>query len=101
MSIAQPSLTPYPSGSDTAAPRVLPANKLAVRSVVLGILAFCLTGPVTGVPGIVFGVKARRAVRAGQANNPGAAMVGLILSWAGTVLVAAAVALIATGVVAL
>ncbi|MDR1295408.1 MAG: DUF4190 domain-containing protein [Bifidobacteriaceae bacterium] len=101
MSITQPTLTPYAGTGDIALTPTLPGNRLAVRSLILGALGLVLLGPVTGVPGIVFGVRARRAARAGEATNAGAALGGLVLSWAATVLSVGAVVLIAIGGVSL
>jgi hypothetical protein len=101
MSIAQPTLTPYSGTGDMALTPSLPGNRLAVRSLILGALGLVLLGPVTGVPGIIFGIKARRAVRMGAANNPSAALAGLVLSWAGTVLSIGVVVLVAIGAVSL
>jgi hypothetical protein len=47
----------------------------------------------------VFGVKARRAVQTGTADNRGLALGGLVLSIVATLLSVVAVVLLATGVV--
>jgi hypothetical protein len=64
-----------------------PKNSLGVWSLVLGIVAFVLScGLFTGIPAIIVGNKARRAVAEGQANNPGMATAGIILGWIATIL---------------
>ena len=62
-----------------------PKNSLAVWSLVLGIVSFVLScGFFTGVPAIIVGSKAKKAVAEGQANNGGMATAGIILGWVAT-----------------
>lgn len=59
-----------------------PKNDLAVWSLVLGLAGFvlgCLF--VTGIPAVILGRNAQRAVAEGQANNPGLATTGVVLGW--------------------
>jgi hypothetical protein len=66
-----------------AAPsRALPGNRLGVWSLLLGIASVVLAlGALTGVPAIILGNQARRAVRAGEADNEGVALTGVVLGW--------------------
>ncbi|MBL0886348.1 DUF4190 domain-containing protein [Myceligenerans indicum] len=58
-------------------------NSLGIWSLVLGGASFLLfLGVLTGIPAIVVGNDGRRAVRAGQADNEGVAMTGVLLGWA-------------------
>jgi hypothetical protein len=86
---AQPYQTgqPYPTGQTYpgaayGAPAYYPKNNLAVWSLVLGIAAFVLScGLFTGIPAVIVGNSAKRAVAEGQANNDGMATAGIILGW--------------------
>ncbi len=51
--------------------------KRATAALILGILAL-VTGPVTGVPAIILGVRAKRA------DEGALAYAGLVLGWIGT-----------------
>ncbi|WP_369373418.1 DUF4190 domain-containing protein [Promicromonospora sp. Populi] len=65
-----------------APPAAYPQNNLGVWSLVLGIASIVLLlGVFTGVPAIIVGNQGRRAVRAGEANNEGMAMTGVVLGW--------------------
>lgn len=70
-----------------SAPRVAPPrNDLAVWSLVLGLLGVMGCVFLTGVPAVVVGHQARRAVAAGQADNDGTALAGIVLGWVATAL---------------
>lgn len=71
---------PYAQGPGWATPGVNPQekNSLAVWSLVLGILGFCC-GP-TSIVGVILGVLARNAGKAGRASNAGLATAGLVVS---------------------
>jgi hypothetical protein len=58
-----------------------PKNDLGVWSLVTGILSWILCPVVLGVVAIAMGHASKRAVKEGQANNPGMATAGLILGW--------------------
>ncbi|MFJ3406850.1 DUF4190 domain-containing protein [Promicromonospora sp. NPDC090134] len=59
-----------------------PRNNLGVWSLVLGIASLVLLlGALTGIPAIIIGNQGRRAVRAGDANNEGTALAGVVLGW--------------------
>lgn len=84
-----------PAGGYAAPVRSLPRNDLAVWSLVLGllgVLAGCLF--FTGVPAIVLGYSARRAVARGEADNEGMATAGIVLGWVATALGAVALVLV-------
>ncbi|MFD4992160.1 DUF4190 domain-containing protein [Cellulosimicrobium cellulans] len=71
----------YPAGA-YGAPPYYPKNSLAIWSLVLGIAAFVLScGFVTGIPAVIVGNAAKRAVAEGQADNDGMATAGIILGW--------------------
>ncbi|WP_369373498.1 DUF4190 domain-containing protein [Promicromonospora sp. Populi] len=83
-------LQPYGSGPQAsyggpppqyAYPPVPPKNDLGVWSLVTGILSWILCPVILGVVAIIMGHAAKRAVREGQANNPGLSTAGLILGW--------------------
>ncbi|MBO0920873.1 DUF4190 domain-containing protein [Cellulomonas sp. zg-ZUI222] len=63
-----------------------PRNDLAVWSLVLGLLGVLGCVFFTGVPAVVVGGNARRAVAAGQADNEGLATAGIVLGWVATAL---------------
>lgn len=76
----------YPGGSYPAAgygpPAYYPKNSLAVWSLVLGIAAFVLGfGLLTGIPAVIVGSSAKRAVAEGQADNESMATIGIVLGW--------------------
>jgi hypothetical protein len=59
-------------------PRPFPRNNLAVWSLVLGLVGLVLCGA-TGIPSLIMGVSARRAVTLGEADNPGLALAGVVV----------------------
>ncbi|MGW6131640.1 DUF4190 domain-containing protein [Cellulomonas sp. NPDC055163] len=72
---------PYP-GQPYAPAYVYPKNQLGVWSLVLGIVGIvvgCVF--VTGIPAVILGNNAKRAVAAGEANNLGTAQAGIVLGW--------------------
>jgi hypothetical protein len=91
---------PYAAGPSAAHPAVAPAwgtaayapgygygypsNGLAVWSLVLGVVGVVLAGPLAGVPALITGVLARRAVAEGRADNGGLATAGIVLGAVGT-----------------
>ncbi|HEV6952122.1 MAG TPA: DUF4190 domain-containing protein [Promicromonospora sp.] len=78
-----------------------PRNNLGVWSLVLGIASVVLAlGAVTGVPAIIVGNQARRAVRAGEADNEGMALTGVVLGWVSLVILAGVVVVAITRFVA-
>ncbi|WP_421741711.1 DUF4190 domain-containing protein [Cellulomonas sp.] len=89
-----PAATPYGSapGYQQPAPAygggyVYPKNSLAVWSLVLGIVSFVLScGLFTGIPAVIVGNNAKKAVARGEANNGGMATAGIILGWIAIVL---------------
>ena len=58
-----------------------PRNDLAVWSLVLGALGVLGCVFFTGIPAILVGGAARRAVAAGEADNDGMATAGVVLGW--------------------
>ncbi|ADG74882.1 hypothetical protein Cfla_1987 [Cellulomonas flavigena DSM 20109] len=62
----------------------MPRNDLAVWSLVLGLLGVLGCVFFTGVPAVVVGNNARRAVAAGEADNAGTATAGIVLGWVAT-----------------
>ena len=97
-----PSAAPYgsapggygqPGGGYGAA---YPKNSLAVWSLVLGIVSFVIgCGLLTGIPAVIVGNNAKKAVARGEANNGGMATAGIILGWIAIVLSVLSVILIA------
>ena len=88
-----PAATPYgsaPGGYSQPGPGYgasYPKNSLAVWSLVLGIVAFVLScGLFTGIPAVIVGNNAKKAVARGEANNGGMATAGIILGWIAIVL---------------
>ncbi|MGY4642285.1 DUF4190 domain-containing protein [Cellulomonas sp. URHB0016] len=75
-----PAATPYGAGQYGY---VYPKNSLGVWSLVLGILGMVLCGLFTGIPAVIVGSSAKRAVAEGEANNGGLATAGVILGWIG------------------
>lgn len=64
-----------------------PKNNLAVWSIVLAILGIVLLcGPFTGIPAVILGNNAKRAVASGEANNGSLATAGIIVGWIAIVL---------------
>jgi hypothetical protein len=69
------------------------SNGLGVWSLVLGLAAFvCSLGPLAGIPAIILGHSAKKAVAQGRANNPGMGTAGIVLGWIATVLSILAIA---------
>lgn len=65
-----------------ARPAPYPRNSLGAWSLVLGIASVVLAlGAITGIPAIIIGNQGRRAVRAGEADNEGMALTGVVLGW--------------------
>ncbi|MCC2333374.1 DUF4190 domain-containing protein [Cellulomonas wangsupingiae] len=62
----------------------MPRNDLAVWSLVLGLLGVLGCVFFTGIPAVVVGANARKAVAAGQADNEGMATAGIVLGWVAT-----------------
>lgn len=58
-----------------------PKNNLGVWALVLGLVSFFVCSIVTGIPAIIVGNKGRKAAAAGEANNGGLALAGVILGW--------------------
>ena len=59
-----------------------PKNNLGVWALVLGIVSFVVVcGLLTGIPAIIVGNNAKKAVAQGEANNGGLATAGVILGW--------------------
>ncbi|MFI9486334.1 DUF4190 domain-containing protein [Promicromonospora sp. NPDC052451] len=78
-----------------AAPRSHPRNSLGVWSLVLGIASVVLAlGALTGVPAIILGNQGRRAVRAGEADNEGMALTGVVLGWISLAILAGVIVLV-------
>ncbi|MFF3064017.1 DUF4190 domain-containing protein [Oerskovia sp. NPDC057915] len=79
--------SPYPAAGAPGGYGYYPRNDLGVWALVLGIASFVLScGFLTGIPAIIVGTKAKRAVAAGEANNGGLAQAGVILGWIASVL---------------
>lgn len=71
--------TPY------AGPGYWPRNDLGVWSLVLGIAGLVLAcGFFTGIPAVIVGMNARRAIARGEANNDGMVTAGIVLGWIST-----------------
>ncbi|MBO3087045.1 DUF4190 domain-containing protein [Cellulomonas dongxiuzhuiae] len=85
---APPPGAPLPQGYPYPVPgapgRYLPRNDLAVWSLVLGLLGIMGCLFLTGVPAVIVGNNARRAVAAGEADNDGMATAGIVLGWVAT-----------------
>ncbi|GIG21050.1 hypothetical protein Cch01nite_17740 [Cellulomonas chitinilytica] len=76
-----PAATPYGAGQYGY---VYPKNSLGVWALVLGIASIALgCGFFAGIPAIIVGNNAKRAVAEGQANNGGLGSAGVILGWIG------------------
>ncbi|MFF3516514.1 DUF4190 domain-containing protein [Streptomyces sp. NPDC002573] len=81
-----------------------PRNGLGVAAMVLGILAvclFCMYGVVSlilGILAVIFGIKGRKRVEAGEADNRGQALAGFILGIVGIVLGVAVIVLMVIGI---
>lgn len=58
-----------------------PKNSLGVWALVLGLVGFFVCSILTGIPAIIVGNKGRKAAAAGEANNGGMALAGVILGW--------------------
>jgi hypothetical protein len=75
-----------------AQPAPYPRNSLGVWSLVLGLASVVLLlGVFTGIPAIIIGNQGRRAVRAGEANNEGTALTGVVLGWLSLAILAAVI----------
>jgi hypothetical protein len=81
-----------------APPQALDTSK-AVLSMVLGIVGILFAGLLTGIPAIIIGSRARKAIRAGQAGGDGMALAGVILGWIATVFSALAIVLVVVFVI--
>ena len=78
-----------------AAPAPYPRNSLGVWSLVLGIASVVLSlGVLTGIPAIIIGNQGRRAVRAGEADNEGMALTGVVLGWVLLIILAVVIVLL-------
>jgi uncharacterized membrane protein len=75
-------------------------NSLAVASLACGV-GQLMFGPLPTIPAIVLGHVARRQIRQTGEDGAGLALTGLLLGWAGVVLIAIAVAIVAVVAVAL
>ncbi|UZN01581.1 DUF4190 domain-containing protein [Cellulomonas sp. S1-8] len=75
---------PPPGYPPPGATPYVPRNDLAVWSLVLGLLGVLGCVFFTGVPAVLIGGNARKAVAAGQANNEGMATAGIVLGWIAT-----------------
>ncbi|MBB2922080.1 DUF4190 domain-containing protein [Cellulomonas cellasea] len=58
-----------------------PKNNLGVWALVLGLVSFFVCSIFTGIPAIIVGNKGRKAAAAGEANNAGMSLAGVILGW--------------------
>jgi hypothetical protein len=65
-----------------------PTNNVALWSMILGIMGLLCLGPITGIPAIICGHKARKSLRLnpGKETGDGMALSGLILGYVSTVL---------------
>lgn len=68
-----------------------PKNDLGTWSLVTGILSWIVCPLILGIVAVVTGHAAKKAIRAGLANNSGAATAGLILGWINVGLVVAVI----------
>ena len=61
---------------------VAPTHQLAIWSLVLGIAAFAMCGPITSLPGLIIGILARSKIRdsRGAYGGEGMALAGIIIS---------------------
>ncbi len=76
--------TPY-AGTPYAGPGYWPRNDLGVWSLVLGIAGIVLAcGFFTGIPAVLVGANARKAIARGEANNEGIVTAGIVLGWVST-----------------
>ncbi|MFS0703047.1 DUF4190 domain-containing protein [Cellulomonas sp. 179-A 9B4 NHS] len=78
--------TPYAgtsyAGTPYAGPGYWPRNDLGIWSLVLGIAGIVLAcGFFTGIPAVVVGTNARKAIARGEANNDGVVTAGIVLGW--------------------
>ncbi|WP_159066910.1 DUF4190 domain-containing protein [Cellulomonas timonensis] len=71
----------YPGGGYGQPAYGYPKNSLGVWSPVLGLVGIFICGFFTGIPAVIVGSKSRKAVAAGEANNGGMALAGIILGW--------------------
>jgi hypothetical protein len=56
----------------------MPDNRLGVAALVLGLLGMFGFLFIGGIPAIILGLKGRKAVRAGRADNDGTAVAGIV-----------------------
>jgi uncharacterized membrane protein len=83
-----------------------PQNGMGIAAMVLGILScclFCLYGIVSivlGILAVIFGIKGKKRVERGEANNHGQAQAGLITGVIGIILGVAVIVLLAIGITA-
>ena len=61
-------------------------NQKAVWSLVLGILSLVFCGLLSGIPGWILGVMAKKEIRSSNESGEGMAIAGLVLSIIGTIL---------------
>ncbi len=61
-------------------------NQKAVWSLVLGILSLVFCGFLSGIPGWILGVMAKKEIRSSNESGEGMAIAGLVLSIIGTIL---------------
>lgn len=73
------------SGSDTQPGKPVPNNHRARTSLFLGIFSILVAGFLTGIPGIIIGVRAYSAAVRGEATGRGLALGGIILSAIGVI----------------
>ncbi|MFD7707621.1 DUF4190 domain-containing protein [Streptomyces sp. NPDC059785] len=95
---------PGPQGYGWPGMPMSPQNGFGVAAMVLGILSiclFCLYGVVSlvlGILAVVFGVKGRKRVERGEADNHGQAQAGFIMGIIGIVLGIAVLVLLGIGI---
>lgn len=83
--MANPDKTKSYSGDDVRAETATSKNHLAVASSALGIASVLITGFLTGIPGVIIGVRAYSAILRGEADNRALALTGIILSLVGII----------------
>lgn len=93
--VPPPAAAPGPYPSPYAGTGYWPRNDLAVWSLVLALAGIVLAcGFLTGIPAVIVGQNARRAVARGEANNDGVALAGIVLGWVAIALGVLMVALV-------
>jgi hypothetical protein len=101
-----PSYAPPPGYGGWPGMPAQPQNGMGIAAMVLGILScclFCLYGVVSvvlGILAVVFGIKGRKRVEQGLADNHGQAQAGLITGIIGIILGVAVLVLLAIGITA-